>query len=235
MAKQDKHNKRLDPNEVGRRVQEELEKVRATPVKSSDDTLVQDDDLEMATVEEVVPPAQITHQELENELATYLIDTAVRSVDTENQRGRSIASYSSRLLIGIAVLAIVALAVAVPTILILAPGWEAVLMTALFTGVLVPLLVAFLLAVTAGAGSARMVKGVPADLFSTSISAPVKTKMELAKRICAAEQERYEEASRTHDRVAGALTAARILMLIAVGFFVVALVFLCVIMLIHVA
>ena len=28
MAKQDKHNKRLDPNEVGRRVQEELEKNR---------------------------------------------------------------------------------------------------------------------------------------------------------------------------------------------------------------
>ena len=76
---------------------------------------------------------------------------------------------------------------------------------------------------------------MPADLFSTSISAPVKTKMELAKRICAAEQERYEEASHVHDRVAGALTAARILMLIAVGFFVVALVFLCVIMLIHVA
>ncbi|MEY8436829.1 hypothetical protein AAK967_03670 [Atopobiaceae bacterium 24-176] len=234
MAKKNNRETRPDPDEVDRRVHEELEKIGASPVEH-EPNLAEGDDIEMATVEEVLPPEQATPRELENELAAYLIDTAVRSVETENQRGRSIASYSSRLLIGIAVLAVVALAVAVPTILILAPGWEAVLMTALFTGVLVPLLVAFLLAVTAGAGSARMVKGVPADLFSTSISAPVKTKMELARRICSAEQERYEEASASHDRVAGALTAARILMLVAVGFFVVALVFLCVIMFVHVA
>ena len=235
MAKKDRKNDRLDPDEVERRVKEELERIGAMPVRPDGADLAEGEDVEMATVEEVMAPVQTTPVELENELAAYLIDTAVRSVDTENQRGRSIGSYSSRLLIGIAVLAVVALGVAVPTILILAPGWEAVLMTALFTGVLVPLLVAFLLAVTAGAGSARMVKGVPADLFSTAVSAPVKTKMELARRICAAEQERYEEASRSHDRVAGALTAARILMLVAVGFFVVALLFLCVIMFVHVA
>lgn len=234
MAKKSNRDTRPDPDEVDRRVHEELEKIGAAPVGREPD-LAEEDDVEMATVEEVLPPADATPRELENELAAYLIDTAVRSVETENQRGRSIASYSSRLLIGIAVLAVVALTVAVPSILILAPGWEAVLMTALFTGVLVPLLVAFLLAVTAGAGSARMVKGVPADLFSTSISAPVKTKMELARRICSAEQERYEEASASHDRTSGALSAARILMLVAVGFFVVALVFLCVIMFVHVA
>ena len=234
MAKKNNRDTRPDPDEVDRRVHEELEKIGAASVEREPD-LAEEGDVEMATVEEVLPPADATSRELENELAAYLIDTAVRSVETENQRGRSIASYSSRLLIGIAVLAVVALAVAVPTILILAPGWEAVLMTALFTGVLVPLLVAFLLAVTAGAGSARMVKGVPADLFPTSISAPVKTKMELARRICSAEQERYEEASASHDRTSGALSAARILMLVAVGFFVVALVFLCVIMFVHVA
>ncbi len=234
MAKKNNRDTRPDPDEVDRRVHEELEKIGAASVEREPD-LAEEGDVEMATVEEVLPSADATPRELENELAAYLIDTAVRSVETENQRGRSIASYSSRLLIGIAVLAVVALTVAVPAILILAPGWEAVLMTALFTGVLVPLLVAFLLAVTAGAGSARMVKGVPADLFSTSISAPVKTKMELARRICSAEQERYEEASASHDRTSGALSAARILMLVAVGFFVVALVFLCVIMFVHVA
>ena len=234
MAKKNNRDTRPDPDEVDRRVHEELEKIGAASVEREPD-LAEEGDVEMATVEEVLPSADATPRELENELAAYLIDTAVRSVETENQRGRSIASYSSRLLIGIAVLAVVALTVAVPSILILAPGWEAVLMTALFTGVLVPLLVAFLLAVTAGAGSARMVKGVPADLFPTSISAPVKTKMELARRICSAEQERYEEASASHDRTSGALSAARILMLVAVGFFVVALVFLCVIMFVHVA
>lgn len=229
MAKKNNDNKRLNPDEVERRVHEELGKFTGQP-EDVDNDIVEGEEVEMATVEPAQPPVPATSTELENELATYLINTAVRSVDTENKRSEAVGAYSSRLLIGIAVLAVVALGVAIPTIFFFAPGWQAVLMTALFTGVLVPLLVAFLLAVTAGAGQGRMVKGVPADLFSTSIAAPISTKMELAKRICAAEQERYEEASESHDKVASALTAARILMFVAVGFFVIAMVFLCILM-----
>ena len=108
MAKKDRKNDRLDPDEVERRVKEELERIGAVPVRPDGADLAEGEDVEMATVEEVMAPVQATPVELENELAAYLIDTAVRSVDTENQRGRSIGSYSSRLLIGIAVLAVVA-------------------------------------------------------------------------------------------------------------------------------
>lgn len=247
MAKKDpREDKRkqakLDSEELRRQVKEELDrqmdKNEGIVEQGETSPAVDDVPVEMATVDAPQTLAErqqeLRAQGLQDELAEYLIQTAVRSVDTENDRGHSIGSYSSRLLIGIAVLAIVALGVLVPSILFLAQGWQSVLMVVLFSGVLIPDLVAFLLAVTAGAHQADRVKGVPQDLFAHA-DATVTNKTELARRICAAEQERYDALSAHHDREAGALKAARILLLVSVGFFVVALGFLCVIMIINMA
>lgn len=246
MAKTDARDKsrtstEIDSDELARKVAEELDRQmgqRGSIVeKTQDKPAVDEMPVEMATVDAPQSLAErdqeLRVQALQDEMSEYLIQTAVRSVDTENQRGHSIGSYSSRLMIGIAVLAIVALGVLVPSILFLAQGWQSVLMVALFTGVLVPDLVAFLMAVTAGAHQADRVKGVPQELFNSN--AQIQSKTELARRICAAEQERYDALSTHHDREAACLKTARILMMVSIGFFVVAMGFLCVIMLINMA
>lgn len=148
--------------------------------------------------------------------AQQALRAAERALDAENERGRMLHGDATRLLGGIALLGIVTILVAVPSVAVLAPEWPAIAVLGVLTAALLCLLAGAILTVVSGMGPSAPASPNPSEVLNSAGLAFSSAK-QLAAHVVSTQKSLVAQARDTHDAQEGTLRTVRVLMLVALG------------------